>query len=182
MEFYTPSKEKRPVRLSEKTREFALRSLKGFYGDDAMKNRGIELKNADNMSYIDKYDFAISEIAKKAPIRITDEELICGSANLGGAIYHCIPAIIGEEFPLPSISHLTLSFAPVVNKGLNFHKQKIDDKLKDNSLTQRQIRFLQSLKNVINSFGVWHKRYLDEAKDKKLSVYNLLNLVNFLGL
>ena len=44
MEFYTFSQKKRPIRLSEQTREFAVRSLAGEYGREALKTPFVSLK------------------------------------------------------------------------------------------------------------------------------------------
>ncbi|HHV50553.1 MAG TPA: hypothetical protein GXX54_02465 [Clostridiales bacterium] len=77
MEFYAVANQKRPVRLSHETREFAWESLKGKYGDDAMKTPYVPLDHIDGfelLSPLKQYDLAIKEIAQKAPLRICKNE------------------------------------------------------------------------------------------------------------
>ena len=94
MEFFTSSDSKRPVRLPAKIRRWADESMRGKYGEEAMKTPYIEIENEHFNEYddLDKYDFMITEIAKKAPLRVCEEELISGSATLGASIGHVIPA------------------------------------------------------------------------------------------
>ena len=48
MEFYTSSELKRPVRLSEATRQFAYESLNHKYGLDTLKTPYVSLKHIKN--------------------------------------------------------------------------------------------------------------------------------------
>ncbi|HOA31222.1 MAG TPA: pyruvate formate lyase family protein [Clostridia bacterium] len=162
MIFYTAADEERPIRLSEATRLFAYESMNGKYGDDAMKNTAVALDHIEgfeNLSDIDKYDIAIREIAEKAPIRVCEYELVHGSASLGLSINHCIPATYKGSPIFHSVSHLTSGFDRVVYEGIDSYEERIHKKLENESLTARQIRFLKSLLNVIESMRIWHKRY-----------------------
>jgi pyruvate-formate lyase len=47
----------------------------------------------------------------------------------------------------------------VVYEGIDSYEERIHKKLENESLTARQIRFLKSLLNVIESMRIWHKRY-----------------------
>lgn len=90
MGFYTPCGMIRPIRLSKKTRCFALESLNHKYGLDTLKTRAVTLDHIDKsefdkMSALERQDAAICEIVTKAPIRICDSELISGAATLCGA-------------------------------------------------------------------------------------------------
>ena len=61
MEFYTSSGLKRPVRLNERTRQFAYESLNHKYGLDTLKTANISLdhiENFENMAEIEKYNTA----------------------------------------------------------------------------------------------------------------------------
>ena len=91
MEFYTCSKEKRPVRLTQSTRKFAWESLHGKYGDEAVKYDAVSMdtdSEYDGLDQYGKYDACIRKIAMEAPLRILEEEKICGAATLGRAIRH----------------------------------------------------------------------------------------------
>ena len=84
MEFYTYSDLKRPIRLSEKTRQFAYESLNHKYGLDTRKTPSVSLnhiENFENMPEIQKYNVAIYEIVTKAPVRICENEKLSGSAT-----------------------------------------------------------------------------------------------------
>ncbi len=123
----------RPVRLSENTRHFAMESLLGKYGDDAMKIPYVtldEIENYESLSPQEKYNVAITKIVSEAPIRICEHKTVSGAATLGAAISHVIPAYINGASFCPSISHLTLDFATVVKKGMDFLENKINARLK----------------------------------------------------
>ena len=47
----------------------------------------------------------------------------------------------------------------MVYEGIDSYEERIHKKLENESLTARQIRFLKSLLNVIESMRIWHKRY-----------------------
>lgn len=182
MEFFTVLKEKRPVRLSERTRKFAYESLYGKYGDDAMKNYAVTLDHIEDFnsfSDIKKYDTAIREIALKAPVRLLDEEYVCGSANLGLAISHVIPATYTGNAIFPSNSHLTAGFDRVVYEGIDSFEAEIKNRLLDDCLTERQIEFLNSMLKTIESMRIWHGRYLNAVKDMNSKTYNNLLTVPF---
>lgn len=121
MEFYTSSKQKRPVRLCEETRRFAKESQNFRYGRDTLRTPCVSLDHIEDFEYlsdIEKYNAAIDEIVTKAPIRIVDGELISGSETLGDAIKHNVPASYkGEEFG--STSHLTVDFQEVLEIGID---------------------------------------------------------------
>ena len=95
MEFYTQNKLQRPVRLCEETRKFAFDSLNRVYGQDTLRTMDVSLDEKEgfaNLSALEKYDTAILQIAKKAPIRICENERISGAATLGWSIRHAVPA------------------------------------------------------------------------------------------
>jgi hypothetical protein len=125
MEFYTSSKLKRPICLSEKTRQFAYESLNHKYGLDTRKTPSVSLdhiENFESMSEIEKYNAAIYEIVTKAPVRICENEKISGAATLGNAISHLVPVKYNNNNLWYSISHLTIDFETVLKKGVNFNK------------------------------------------------------------
>lgn len=186
MDFYTVSDEKRPVRLKNTTREFAYESLKGKYGDEAMKNYAIELDDVQNfldMSDYDQYDLAVYRICRDAPIRICENELLSGAATLGFAIDQYLPATYkkdqDQKWSLLGVNHLTVGFDRVLKIGVNAVDREIDAEMMKEGLSESQKRFLLSLKNTISSMRLWHARYLDALKDTKPEIYNNLKRVPF---
>ena len=167
MDFYTSSKERRPVRLSEATRRFADESLNHKYGLDTKKTPCVTLdhiENFESMSDLEKYDTAIREIVTKAPIRICEGEKISGAATLGKAIDHIIPATYKGGNVWSSISHITLDFPSVVKYGTNHIREKVSVSLQKYQGTEKE-EFIRSCINYLDSFEIWHDRYLDALKD-----------------
>jgi formate C-acetyltransferase len=151
------------VRLCEKTRKFAYESIHGRYGTEALKTPYVSLddiKNFDTMNDLEKYDTAIRKIVTDCPIRIAEDELISGSANLGNAIYHLVPAYWDKKPVFSSISHVTLGFDKALRMGINAMEKELDSffRLPGDNL------FRDSLKNTITSFRIWHSRYLNASR------------------
>ena len=135
MEFYTAFSEKRPVRLSENTRQFAYDSLQGRYGDDTMATPYIELDQIDGfgeLSLQEQYNIAIMKIAEEAPLRICEHESVSGAATLGEAIHHVVPAFFKGKPICSSVSHLTIDFQTVIFKGIDYLEQKIQQEFTKN--------------------------------------------------
>ncbi len=181
MEFFTSSDSKRPVRLPAKIRRWADESMRGKYGEEAMKTPYIEIENEHFNEYddLDKYDFMITEIAKKAPLRVCEEELISGSATLGAAIGHVIPAYFKGEKIFSSVSHLTIDYETALRFGIDSYEQQIAERLEDKTLSNRQTRFLKSLLNVISAMRIYHRRYLEKVEKEKPEIYRNLQQVPF---
>lgn len=181
MNFSTAFNGKRPIRLSAKTRKWAYESMNGKYGTQAMQTPYLEIDcvNFDEMTELEKYDFAIMEIAKRAPVRVTDAELVSGSATLGGAIFHKIPVTHNGEVIFNSISHLTIDYETTLKKGVNDYERRIKEKLDGGNLTSSEVDFLHSLLNAISALRVYHKRYLDATKYKKPQTHKNLLQVPF---
>ena len=183
MEFYTCSKHKRPIRLSEKTRRFAYESLNHKYGLDTEKTPHIDLngiKNYAKLSPLERYNIAIYEIAAKAPVRICEGELISGAATLGDAKRHMLPAV-HNDVPRgysSGVSHLTVDFSEVLKIGLEGIRKKAEESLKKHH-EKRKTEFLKSCLHCIDCIKIWHKRYLHKLSGLdgyKDVVQNLLNV------
>ena len=178
MEFYTYSDLKRPIRLSEKTRQFAYESLNHKYGLDTRKTPSVSLNHIENfesMSEIEKYNAAIYEIVTKAPVRICENEKLSGSATLGKAISHIVPAQYNNSDIWSSISHLTIDFETVVKKGVNFIRDKVEESLIKYAGTEKE-PFIRSCAHCIDCMEIYHSRYLEELKNKDGYVQNYENL------
>ena len=170
MEFFTVSKEKRPVRLSDATRRFAYESLYDHrYGLDTRRVMSVPLDDIDGISELSdlkKYNAAIRRIAESAPIRICDGELISGAATLGLAISHVVPATIADRPVFGSVSHLTLDFESVLRKGVVGLYDKIEKSMSEiifNSdlYSTRRLKFLASCKSCLDSMLIWRDRYIN---------------------
>jgi len=164
--FYSPIREKRPIRLSGSTRSFAKQALDGVFGRELHKSPHVTLDDIisfEGLSPMKKYDIAINRIVLEAPIRICSNELICGSATLFDAITHIVPAKFNGEQIFSSISHLTCGFDKALRIGLNQYKTQIDARLEEN-LAEDERELLLSLKNVYSSLKIWHSRYIENIK------------------
>lgn len=182
MKFYTTCSQPRPIRLPEQLRQWAWDSLQGKYGDDAYRTLAVELDDipgVGDFAPLKKYDAAIRRIAETAPLRLCPGETICGSATLGGAIHHFVPARINGEPFCSSVSHLTLNFHRVVNEGLDSHAAEIAQRLLDPALDNDQREFLHSLENVLSAMRIWHKRYLKATAEVTPAVHERLKQVPF---
>ena len=178
MNFYTQNGNKRPVRLSDKTRQFAYDSLNRKYGLDTLKTMSISLDDIEGFnefSAVKQYDLAIMRIAEEAPIRICEGERISGAATLGMAIHHRIPATHAGESICSSISHLTVDFETVLTCGVNAIKRTAEASYKSYKGTEKEV-FAKSCLNALDALAHWHNRYLDALKERPEYQANYENL------
>lgn len=169
MIFYTASSTPRPVRLSEATRKFAADSQAGIYGRETLDTPNVrmdEVPGYSEMSGLDKYNACILEIANKSPLRIVPGEYLSGSATLGDAISHIVPA---KEYGAAhgwfgSVSHLTIRFDEVLAMGMNGIERRVHESLKRHA-ESRERAFLESCLICIDAMRIWHGRYLEALKD-----------------
>ena len=179
MEFYSVLPAGRPVRLCEATRHFAYESLQGKYGDAAMETPYIPLDSIPGfaaMTDLEKYDCAIDAIARKAPVRLCEQEKVCGAATLGGAIGHVVPASFGGQPIFQSVSHVTLGFDRVLREGVTGLRRAVETSLCAEH-TPEEKRLLESMNRCLDAFTVWHGRYLDATKTARPDLHALLERV-----
>ena len=182
MEFFAVNG-KRPVRLSEKTREFAYESLGHKYGLNTKEAPCVTLDDYPNfaeLSRIKKYDAVIRKIAEASPIRICDGEKISGAATLGNAINHLVPATFGGKTVFGSVSHLTIDFETVLKKGINSISALAEISLEKYNGSDRQA-FAESCVSCLDSMRIWHDRYLKalECREEYKANYDNLKKVPF---
>lgn len=154
--------------------------MHGKYGDDAMSHKFVALDDIDGFESLDaikKYDFAIRRIAERAPLRICDSERVCGSATLGFAICHSIPAFYDGKPVFPSVSHLTIRYDRIIREGLVSYEKEVSERLNSGSYDDEHRAFLESLASTIESFKIWHKRYLDATEITRPDLHRLLETV-----
>ncbi len=181
MNFFTYSDRKRPVRLCESTRRFAYESQHYRYGRDTRAVPNVSLghiEGYEGLSALAKYNVAISEIAKNAPIRICDGERISGAATLGDAINHMLPAVRdGEERgQFSGVSHLTVDFFEVLRIGMDGIRKKATASL-ERQTEPYKTEFVESCIHCINCMKIWHERYLEALRAKGGYEDNIRNLI-----
>ena len=187
MKFFSTVGE-RPVISSLETRKFAYDSMNHKYALDTKKTMAVSMDEVDDfqqMSNLTQQDLAIEKIAKEAPIRICENEKVSGAATLGLAIDHCLPAFFHGE-PLyfdvdienwgTCVSHLTVDFETVLKKGVNHIGRQAEQAYVKHQGTDRE-PFAKSCVSCLNSFRLWHKRYLDVLKDDAKYKENYNNLM-----
>lgn len=168
MTFNSVNGMERPIRLSEATRRFAYESLNHKYGLDTRKNMSVSLDHIEGfeaMTQLQRYDAAIREIALRAPLRICKGEKLSGAATLGMAINHCVPADYHGDPVHGSISHLTVDFETVLKSGVNGVREKTVRALTKYENTDHE-PFIRSCLSCLDSFDIWHDRYLEALKDR----------------
>ncbi|MBQ8475059.1 MAG: hypothetical protein IJ499_05295, partial [Clostridia bacterium] len=177
MEFFAVNG-KRPVRLSDTTRLFAYESINHKYGHDTWQKSSVTMDSIDNfdiLSPINQYDLAIRRIAEEAPIRICNGEKISGAATLGISITHNVPATYKGNTIFGSVSHLTVDFETVLDKGVNHIVEKAEASYEKYRGTEKE-PFALSCIRTLESFKIWHSRYLEALKDNPLYLDNYNNL------
>ncbi len=174
-EFFCGTGIKRPIHLSEETRAFADRSLHGVYGDDAMSHKYVTMDHIpgfDELPIEEKYALCIETIAKEAPLRLIPGEKLCGSANLGGAIFwHQVPATYNGAVVCEPASHLTLDYGTVLKIGFNGIAAKLRD--------EDAVPYRKYLRRVIEALRVWHGRYLEAERENDPAIAATLERVPF---
>lgn len=163
MEFYTSSKYKRPIRLSEETRRFAYDSLNHKYGLDTDKTPNVDvshIENYKNLSSLERYNLGVYEIVTKAPLRICDGELISGAATLSDAKDHLFPAAHKDvrRDCFSGVSHLTANFFEVLEIGMEGIREKAEKSLAAYFADPKKKEFIESCIHCIDCMDIWRKR------------------------
>lgn len=174
MEFFCGTGLKRPIRLSAQTRAYADESLHGKYGELAMETRFVNVDDVygfDKLSSNEKYSCCIDAIVRKCPLRFVEGERLIGSATLGGAISHVVPATYQNDVVFGSVSHVTLGFDRVLKLGINGIERELA------GYSDRP--YNTYLARTIHHMRIWHSRYLAEAKEKNPKCHELLLHVPF---
>ncbi len=181
MEFYTACSKKRPIRLSEQTRRFAMESLQGRYGDDAMKTPYVEMSEIpgfSELSHQEQSNAAVLKLAQEAPIRICEYESVSGAATVGHGMRFAVPAYYNGKPILDHISHLTVDFMTPVRLGVDYLEKKLDDRTTGET-DPVKLEELNGMKVVIRALRLFHGRYLAALKDVKPENYENLKNVPF---
>ncbi len=172
----------RPVRLCERTREFAARSLRGEYGDEAMRLYAVSLDDVegfDALSPTEKFDIALRRLVERVPVRVIPEETVSGSACLGLALEGYFPATRGGKPVIGAVDHLTLNFARAVREGVDSFEERIRESRAAPGRSPEQLRFLDSLQNVIDCMRIYHARVLAVLRETHHPVAEYFSRVPF---
>ena len=125
----------------------------------------------DELDAEEKYSLCIDTIARNAPLRLIDGELVCGAATLGCAVQHQVPAARNGQILFGSVSHLTLDFAAVLKIGINGLADRID--------REGVSPYSKYLRRVIHSMRIWHARYLAAEREHDPVLADMLLRVPF---
>lgn len=178
MEFFAVNG-KRPVRLSEQTRQFAFDSLNCKYGKETFSNYAVRMddyENFETLTDLEKYNAVIERIVSTAPIRICENEKISGAATLGLAILSRVPATYKDEPIFFAVDHLTIDFKAIVDNGFECVEEIAKASLEKHRSTEKEPLCLSFL-HAIDCFKIWHKRYLDALKDDPRYAQNYSSLL-----
>ena len=162
MEFFAVNG-KRPTRLCEETRQFAWDSLSGEYGRQTRCWPSVSLDDVEEfekLTALEQHDLAIERIAAEAPIRICKHEKVSGSATLGYAVHHYVPAQYKGQLPFRSISHLTIDFETVLTRGVGYIEQQAKNAFERYKGTEKE-PFVRSCLRCLTAMRVWHGRYVE---------------------
>ena len=152
-------------RLSDVTRLLAVRALSGELGR-AMVPAGLRLASAEDGLQDPELRAAeaVALIAREAPLRILEGELLVGASTLLEAARHEMPMA-----GIPGTSHTTIGFERALDEGMAGVRRRIADRLRRGGLTAEQRRFLDAGRICAEALGVWHARHVVELQ-RRISV------------
>lgn len=164
-----------PHRLSELTHNLCKRAMSGEFGKEITANYCAIVDDPAYESWdpYTQYNACIKAIVEQAPIRLTEGELISGSATLNKAREHEVPAALkGWEDQSKSIfrskSHLTPHYQKVIKRGVRGLEEEIAVSRQKNASRPERLAYLDHMEVTIGHMKHWHRRYLD-ALDQKIA-------------
>lgn len=144
-------------RLSDKTKQLAVRALSGEYGREMKKADFFIETTAGTESELNKvYAEVVNSLAETAPLRIIEGEKLIGSATLIEAACHNTPGV-----NISGTSHVTIGFGSVLKIGYKGLRKKIIKRLKDSKLDNDGKILLEAMLSCLEATKKWHKRYMD---------------------
>ena len=121
-----------PRRLSQLTHDLCKRAMSGEFGKEIAANYCaiVDDPDYDKRDCYTQYNTCLQAIVEQAPIRLTDGELLSGSATLNKAREHEVPAALKSwKDPSKSIfrakSHLTPHYQKVIKRGIRGLEEEI---------------------------------------------------------
>jgi formate C-acetyltransferase len=143
--------------LPEATRRLAARVLLGEYGRRMGRATfGLSAAEAGAPAEL-RAAHAVMRIAQEAPLLVSAEERLAGTAPLLESAYHQMP-VAG----VAGTSHTTLGFERVLRDGLGSWRTRLAARRARGDLSAEQAVFLDALERCLDAMAVWHRRLLDE--------------------
>ena len=162
-----------PRRLSELTHKLCKRAMSGEFGKALTANYCAIVDDPDyeKLDPFRQYNVCIKAIVEQAPIRLTDGELLSGSATLNKAREHEVPAALKSwEDQSKSIfrarSHLTPHYQKVLKGGVCGLEEEIAYSRQRNCNRPERLAYLDQMEVTISHLKYWHRRYLDALSEK----------------
>ncbi len=106
------------------------------------------------------YAETVKLIAAQAPLRLVSGERLVGAATLEEATRHNVPACNYR-----ATSHVTIGFDRVLHSGTAALSKRIETRLEDADLSNKQRDFLQSMQLCLEAMNIWHCRYLKALEE-----------------
>jgi pyruvate-formate lyase len=152
-------------KLKPETHRLASQALDGVWGSSLSEQKiQLPLKSLFQSNYL-KYGHGIVEIAKKSPLRILPTELIIGAATLKAASEHRVPIYLGKNTLWQSISHTTLNFGRILNRGLNAVIREVNERLLTIN-TKKERNLLHSYLLCAKAIIIWKNRHIKELNNQ----------------
>ena len=155
-----------PHRLSQTVHKIAEEGFSGKLGKE-LKNPDWDYSEVKNSQVgpQERYGLAALSVAKNAPLRFIEGELIVGSASLLPAAHHQIPCMDG----VASISHTTLGFEKMLKKGYCNLRKEIIERQKRGGLDAEGEDVLKGMLMTLDAAKIWNDRYVARLEELKLN-------------
>ncbi|MBP5641329.1 MAG: hypothetical protein J6X55_17765 [Victivallales bacterium] len=156
-----------PQRLSHETRELARKYLTTSYSRDTIIETDFTFVPSPDLSAHRNYAANIRMIAEKAPLRLSPDERLFGSAPFIEAPKHKTP---GHYFE--GTSHTTAGFERVLSRGIKGLEEDIRQSMAAPH-NDDEMDFLQACLECLDAMRIWIGRYREEIQKQLQTQPNL---------
>lgn len=155
-----------PSRLSSIAHKIAEEGFSGKWGKE-MQDPDWDYSEVTNskVGTQERYGLAALSVAKHAPLRFADGELIVGSASLLPAALHKIPCMGNAS----SVSHTTLGFERILKIGYSGLRKEITDRQKQGNLDAEGEDLLKGMLMTLDAAKIWNERYIARLEELKVT-------------
>jgi len=152
-----------PHRLSSTVHRIAEEGFSGKWGKD-LKNPDWDFSElaGSHVGPQELYGLAALSVARHAPLRFAEGELIVGSASLLPAALHRIPCL-----DQASVSHTTLGFERVLHIGYGGLRQEILNRRQRGGLDAEGEDVLKGMLLTLDAAKIWNERYIARLEELK---------------
>lgn len=156
--------------FSKETLNMYKQSEMGIWGKTLsdIKLDASDIKDYENLSQQMQYAQCILKIAKEAPIRIFEGELIVGSASIRQAAFHTLPIFYNEKPAFPSFSHVTLGFDKLIKVGYEGIRAEIEQRMAIGG-DEKAADIWNAMLICLDAANIWHDRYLEKLMELRES-------------